>query len=101
MHTGPGGWTRRSRLSHLRGGARFVNAALTADFPDRTLEAIKGMRRSVRYKACLERAIVRLNEPEVVAAVDGDGPGEKGHSNTTSEVIGRKPSAKLWGGGNL
>ena len=90
----------RAEAVLLRGGARFVNAALTADFPDRTLEAVKGMRRSVRYKACLERARARLNEPDVVAVVDGDGPGEavgarqndlRGHrAEAVGEVVGRR-----------
>ena len=45
--------------AHLAGRGTNVNINLQKQFPERTLEAIKGMRRLPKYKALLERSRVR------------------------------------------
>ena len=50
----------RAEAVLLRGGARYVNDSLAQEFPERSLEAIKGMRRSGRYSVWRERKLVSV-----------------------------------------
>ena len=45
--------------AHLAGRGTNININLQKQFPERTLEAIKGMRRLPKYKALIERSRVR------------------------------------------
>ena len=46
-----------TRAAEMRRGERFLNQALTEVMPGRTVEAIKGQRRSKRYKEILSSAL--------------------------------------------
>ena len=91
----------------LRGGARYANASLAQEFPERSMEAIKGMRRSGRYKECLERAKARLGEREDGGAVGRGVPGEAQAAQQAvparegdlagEAVVGRESEAEVLG----
>ena len=92
----------------LRGvnAKRYVNALLAQEFPERSLEAIKGMRRSGRYKECLERGKAGLGVREVGGAVGGDVPGEAQAARQAvpareEAVVGREPEAEVRGQNGL
>ena len=97
----------RAEAVLLRGGARYINASLAQEFPERSLEAIKGMRRSGRYKESLERAKARLGERGVGGAVGGDVPGEARVAQPAvpaqegvlagEAAVGREPEAEVRG----
>ena len=92
----------RAEAVLLRGGARYVNDSLAQEFPERSLEAIKGMRRSGRYKECLERVKARLGVREVGGAVGGDVPGEAREGVLAGEAaVGREPEAEVRGQNGL
>ena len=103
----------RAEAVLLRGvnAKRYVNALLAQEFPERSLEAIKGMRRSGRYKVCLERAKAGLGVREVGGAVGGDVPGEAQAARQAvparegalagEAVVGREPEAEVRGQNGL
>lgn len=61
-------WKRMAKEeAQATGRVRYMNQHLLGQFPQRTLEAIKGQRRSEEYKRYVEAYIVALDEPEVEA----------------------------------
>jgi len=68
----------------LRNGVRYINVMLVEAFPERTLDAIKGMRRSQKYKSVLSSLMTTEVQPTSPSApspsplgvlVDGSGVG--------------------------
>ena len=72
------------------GNTSRINQKLHQEFPDRTLEAIKGMRRQPKYKALLARSRVR----EAVAPVENppSTEAERGAGPLIAEVMSPPPS---------
>ena len=58
----------------MKEGVRFMNEALFPLCPERTLEAIKGQRRSKAHKELVKAELVRLT----AESLHPDGDGDKG-----------------------